>query len=340
MFLKNHIITDTEVSGQLVSLGGTKMEDGRTWGSSQDLMSRTFSISNENIELGNLTSLKSFQVTSSHKNRTCSGSSIPRLTNAASCDLEPPESNTLRVIMYGGQSVDTGLTSDILVKIEGEVTEDIGNASIDVTRYPSAHKHFTQFEVPAGWPDGSHLVQLGEIPEGRTGSRLNLLKKIGSSDLLVSIGGHSKPDYHTDYHHPESSISVLLVPEMRWWKLPNHDCFKRSFHSQTTNSAGNVYIMGGMSMRNGKWATIHSLTEVVCVQIKDDFSYSLTIINIIPEIEDPPYITNFSYCASDNSIFIYSGFQITTSKKKTYTSFSLPLQAEINSQSFLTVYSK
>ena len=112
MFLKNHIITDTEVSGQLVSLGGTKMEDGRTWGSSQDLMSRTFSISNENIELGNLTSLKSFQVTSSHKNCTCSGNSMPRLTNTASCDLEPPESNTIRVNMYGGhcgQSVDKTL---------------------------------------------------------------------------------------------------------------------------------------------------------------------------------------------------------------------------------------
>ena len=112
MFLKNHDSTPDEVSGQLISLGGTRMEDGRTWGYSQDLMSRTFKISDSNIVLDKLTSLKTFQVTSSHKNSTSKGSSTPGLTNAAFCDLEPPTSNIIRAIVYGGQKVDTGLTSD------------------------------------------------------------------------------------------------------------------------------------------------------------------------------------------------------------------------------------
>ena len=32
MFLKNHQVQGSEVSGQLISLGGTKMENGRTLG--------------------------------------------------------------------------------------------------------------------------------------------------------------------------------------------------------------------------------------------------------------------------------------------------------------------
>ena len=69
MFLKNFKAVNDHVSGQMISLGGTKMEDGRTWNHSRDLMSRTFEITNSSPELGKLTTLKSFQVTSSHKSR-------------------------------------------------------------------------------------------------------------------------------------------------------------------------------------------------------------------------------------------------------------------------------
>ena len=61
MFLKNHVVNEGEVSGQCISLGGTKMEEGRTWGSSQDLMSRNFTISNSSLEMEKLSSLKVFR---------------------------------------------------------------------------------------------------------------------------------------------------------------------------------------------------------------------------------------------------------------------------------------
>ena len=296
------------VTGQLISLGGTKMEDGRTWGHSQDLMSRTFKITDTSIDLDKLTSLKSFQITASHKNRTSSGSTTPRLMNSAACDLEPPESSQVHAILYGGQSVDNGLTSDEIVLIKGTVDEDISVSKIEVTRYPSFHHHYSEFGIPAGWPDGSNLVQVGDVPEGRTGSALTLVRKVGSSFLLASIGGHSKPDFGSDFKHPENSICLLLVPEMRWWKLSNSESLKRSFHSQTSHSDGDILVLGGMSMKNQQWAIIHPLTQLIKISINNDFEYSEVVINLTTEIEDLPFITNFSSCVLGDNIFIFSGF--------------------------------
>ena len=230
------------------------------------------------------------------------------MTNAAFFDLEPPTSNIIRAIVYGGQSVDSGLTSDEVIKIEGVVHENINESSIDVTRYPAKHMHFSEFGVPAGWPDGSNLVQLGEIPTSRTGSRLSLVKKIGSSDLLISIGGHCKENYHKDFYQPQDSINLLLLPEMRWWQLEANENFQRSFHSQTSNSEGEIFLLGGMSMKNGHWAIIHPLTEILKIKIKDDFTYDLTTVAIISDLEVPPFITNFSFCEAEGSIFIFGGF--------------------------------
>ena len=308
MFLKNHQVQGSEVSGQLISLGGTKMEDGRTWGSSQDLMSRSFKITNSSIDLGKLSTLKSFQITASHKNRTSSGSSTPRLMNAAACDLENETSTEIKAILYGGQSVDNALTSDEIVLIQGTICEDLSKAKIDVTRYPAYHNHYTEFGVPQGWPDGSHLAQSGEIPEGRTGSKLSFLRKSGSSDLLVSIGGHTKSDYSTDFHHPESSISLLLVPQMRWWKLQSSDRCRRSFHSQSSNSNSDVYILGGKSMKDHRWAVVHPLIQIIKIHIEEDFTYSETVINLTTDIIELPFLTNFSSCGRENLIFVFGGF--------------------------------
>ena len=308
MFLKNLKAVNAHVSGQMISLGGTKMEDGRTWNHSRDLMSRTFEITNSSPELGKLTTLKSFQVTSSHKSRTCSGSTTPRLMNASAIDLEGQESGKIKAVLYGGQSVDTGLTSDNIVLIEGLIDDDISKSNMDVTIYPANHTHYYEFGVPSGWPDGSHLVQVGNVPEGRSGSGLSFLRNVGSSVQLVSIGGHSRTDYMTPFHHPETSMNLLLVPEMRWWKISEEEALKRSFHSQTTNSDGEIFVLGGISMKNGKWSKIHPLSELIKIKIKEDFSYTLETIELIMDIESLPHITNFSYCGAGKNIFIFSGF--------------------------------
>ena len=45
--------------------------------------------------------------------------------------------------------------------IQGYVEENVSSSEIDVTRYPTEHVHYTEFGVPEGWPDGSHLFGSG-----------------------------------------------------------------------------------------------------------------------------------------------------------------------------------
>ena len=72
MFLKNKSVCGRDVSGQLISIGGTRMTDGRTWNIASSLMSRTLEVKDNSLELGELTSLKPLHKTASHKNKTAS----------------------------------------------------------------------------------------------------------------------------------------------------------------------------------------------------------------------------------------------------------------------------
>ena len=129
------------------------------------------------VELGEIKTLKSFQTTSSHKNKTCKGSVIPKLMNASWVDLEPEESNKINLILHGGQNVDTLKTSDDVIVMKGNLScEKFSDEVIDVTRYLVAAKTYIEFKIPHDWLDGSKYIQKGDIPEGQTGSRMT---KIG-----------------------------------------------------------------------------------------------------------------------------------------------------------------
>ena len=88
------------------------------------------------MDLGDLSHLKSFQLTSSHKNRTTKGSVLPNLTNSASVDLSDEIYDSLDIVMYGGQFVDKITTSGEVITIQGTVTENLNDSDIDVTINP------------------------------------------------------------------------------------------------------------------------------------------------------------------------------------------------------------
>jgi hypothetical protein len=96
---------------------------------------------------------------------------------------------------------------------------------------------------------------------------------------------------------------------MRWWKLLPSSMCKKSFHSQvsSTNSS-DVYILGGMSMKDQKWVIIHFLKEVTMIIISDNFTYTEVSFNLTTVIPEHPFITNFSSWENERTIFVYSGF--------------------------------
>ena len=55
MWLKKKVLIGRNVVGQCISLGGYRMEDGRTWNTASALMSRTLEITDDTLDLGELT---------------------------------------------------------------------------------------------------------------------------------------------------------------------------------------------------------------------------------------------------------------------------------------------
>lgn len=322
-FVKNRTTNGEEVSAQLLSVGGARMEDGRTWSTASTLMSRTILISRESLELGELTHLRSFQLTSSHNNRTTKGSVVPCLTNAAGVDLESPVFDTLNIIIYGGQYTDKIVTSDDVVTITGTLTEDIKDSKLDVTVYTAKNEQYKEFNIPQGWSDGSEFVQEGEV-SSRTGHSLSKLRTENGHHLLLCSGGHSKPSILQPFFHPDDSLNILQIPGMKWTKLIGNVAFKRSFHAQAVNSQGEVIILGGKSMIDGRWSKIHPLTEVLILKIEDDFSYSGRELKLNSDIQELSLLTNFSFTSQDDKMFFFSGFKFPKYKDNNLHKFLPP----------------
>ena len=76
------------------------------------IMARTLEIKDGSLELGDLTGLKPFQITASHKNKRARASVIHNLMNAAGIDLESEMFDHKKVSIYGRQFADGIITSE------------------------------------------------------------------------------------------------------------------------------------------------------------------------------------------------------------------------------------
>ena len=89
-FLKGKTTDGAAGEAFLVSLGGARMQESRTWKTASELFARKLSWSSGNFVLGDLQRLQSFKVTtSSNKVKKCSGSVTASLFGATFVDLEP-----------------------------------------------------------------------------------------------------------------------------------------------------------------------------------------------------------------------------------------------------------
>ena len=72
---------------------------------------------------------------------------------------------------------------------------------------------------------------------------------------------------------------------------------QRSFHAQTVNFAGEVIILGGKSIKDGKWTKIHPLNELLIVHVNEDFTIDERVIVIQCDVPEISLLTNYSFCA-------------------------------------------
>ena len=87
-FLKSKAIAGGAGTAAMVSLGGVRMQESRTWKYSSEFFCRNLTWTSFDFVVGDLLRLMSFQVTTK-KGRKCTGSVTTPLFGATFMDLEP-----------------------------------------------------------------------------------------------------------------------------------------------------------------------------------------------------------------------------------------------------------
>ena len=189
--LKGLKTSESGGAAQYVSLGGSRMDEVRTWGHATELFSRSLAWSTRCFDVGGLIRLGSFQVTTPSA-RTSQGSVTLPLHGASFVDLEPESSTEFHLLVVHGQNLETFTTNDSILVMKGDAFLD----NVNVTKWLPEPVQYREFTIPEGWSDGSEFVQVGEVPSSRTGSKLGILKfpdKHDKSYLLLSTGGVCNP---------------------------------------------------------------------------------------------------------------------------------------------------
>ena len=102
--------TDGAGRAMFVSLGGSRMEEVRTWGHANEMYSRNLTWS-DTFDVGNLSRLNSFQVTTA-SGRTSQGSVTIPLHSAAFVDFQSETSRDFEILVVHGQNLETFTTND------------------------------------------------------------------------------------------------------------------------------------------------------------------------------------------------------------------------------------
>ena len=117
-FLKTLINNPLGGTARFVSLGGSRMQDSRTWNHASDLYSRSLDWKGHSFDVGELSRLNSFKVTTSNK-RTSKGSVTIPLHGASFVDFEAEESNVFHLLITHGQNLESFSTNNsiLIVKV-------------------------------------------------------------------------------------------------------------------------------------------------------------------------------------------------------------------------------
>ena len=206
----------------VLSIGGTRMQESRTWKTASELFARKLSWSSGNFVFGDLQRLKSFKVTTSNntkKVKKSSGSVTASLFGATVVDLEPEESSNFHLLVAFGEDVDRFCSNSSLFEFKGYILN--GEIKCDVTKWLPEMFVYREFQIPEGWSDGSEYVQQGDVPLARSGAQIGILSQAGQNFTMVCTGGVSKPSPGPARLLPtDSNLFLLKYPGMIWTKLP------------------------------------------------------------------------------------------------------------------------
>ena len=308
-FIKRKVCEGESGRASILTLGGVRMQESRTWKYASELFCRNLSWSSEGVVFEDLQRLKSFQVTTT-KSRTATGSVTPPLFGSKFVDLEPEESDRFHLIIVFGEDVERFASNSLLIEVKGSVGDKI---EADVTRWLPKKMDYSEFTVPEQWSDGSQFVQTGQVPVTRTGAQIGVLNQADLSATILCTGGVSKPSPGPIRINPEdTNIFLLKYPGMTWKMLPSHELLQRSHHSMHI-SGNSAFIIGGYSWSGNKARKLFPITEVTRIIFGDDLTVQLVdTIQLSSPATVPsfsPFLTGFAFSGLDKTVYLHGGIQ-------------------------------
>ena len=86
--------------------------------------------------------------------RTSQGSVMIPLQGATFIDFEPESSTEFYLLVAYGQNLETFNSNNLILVIKGDAVLD----KVDVTKWLPKPVKYTEFNIPAGWSDGSEYI--------------------------------------------------------------------------------------------------------------------------------------------------------------------------------------
>ena len=298
---------DGTKTAHLIFHNGVNWKHGRTWDFAEDWFCLDITWSSSFINTEDLKHVQAFHVTSKS-----SGASMEECSTsfgyvlAAAVDLSEADSDSFEVLLFGGQSTETAITSNRLEIVSGPVDF---HGPLHCKAYRGGPRMYKEYNLPSEYNQENDSVQVGTIPSSRCGHSLGKL----SSDLLVCTGGLTIPKAGRHKFHPsDSNLFLLKYPEIEWIKLEKIEELDRTEHSMVVFGE-KIFVVGGYSFRNHLASEIFPFSQVLEITINrlesDVFSTSLRVISldIMPEFGEP-YLTSMSSVGVSNYLYMYGGY--------------------------------
>ena len=289
----------------LIFHNGVNWKHGRSWDFAEDWFCLDIAWSSSFINTENLKHVQAFHVTSKSPGASMENCSTSfGFVLAAAVDLSDHDSDSFCVLLFGGQSTETALTSNRLEIVTGPNDFD---GTLDCKAYRAGPRVYNEYKLPSDY--SGEPVQTGIVPSSRCGHSLGKL----SSDLLVCIGGLSIPKADKHKFHPsDSNLFLLRYPEIEWIKIEKISELDRTEHSMYIFEE-KIYIVGGYSFRNHLASEIFPYNQVLEIKInrseENTFYTSQNIISldIMPDYGEP-FLTSMSSVGVSGCLYLYGGY--------------------------------
>ena len=203
-FLKELKNDDGQTKFYLIFHNGVLWKHGRSWDFAEDWFNLSIEVDSSSISTEKLLHVQAFHTTTKPAGLAMEECSTSMgFVQSAAADLTDPDSDDFTFLVFGGQSTETGTSSNRLEVVTGPI-DFCG--PLKCTAYRSEPRDYKELKLGIDFCAADDNVQTGEVPSSRCGHSLDKL----AENLIICVGGLSIPNPSKHKYHPGDSNIFLL----------------------------------------------------------------------------------------------------------------------------------